>query len=62
MPLGLKDVELVLKTGGEARAPMPVAAILRDRLLSSIAKGREEMDWSALALVARDEAGLPPPK
>ena len=62
LPLGLKDVELVLKTGGEARAPMPVAAILRDRLLSSIAKGREEMDWSALALVARDEAGLPPPK
>jgi 3-hydroxyisobutyrate dehydrogenase-like beta-hydroxyacid dehydrogenase len=62
LPLGLKDIELVLKTGGEVRAPMPVAAILRDRLLSSIAKGRGEMDWSALALVARDDAGLPAPK
>ena len=62
LPLGLKDMELVLKTGGEVRAPMPVAAILRDRLLSSIAKGRGEMDWSALALVARDDAGLPAPK
>jgi 3-hydroxyisobutyrate dehydrogenase-like beta-hydroxyacid dehydrogenase len=59
LPLGLKDVELVLKTGGEVRAPMPIAAILRDRLISSIAKGRAEMDWSALALGARDDAGLP---
>ncbi|HXN13327.1 MAG TPA: NAD(P)-dependent oxidoreductase [Candidatus Acidoferrales bacterium] len=57
--LGLKDVELALKTGGEVRAPMPIAAILRDRLISSIAKGRGEMDWSALALGARDDAGLP---
>ena len=62
LPLGLKDVELALKTGGEVRAPMPIAAILRDRLLSSIAKGRAEMDWSALALGARDDAGLPEPK
>ena len=42
LPLGLKDVELALKTGGEVRAPMPIAAILRDRFLASIAKGREE--------------------
>lgn len=62
LPLGLKDVELVLKTGGEVRAPMPIAAVLRDRFLASIAKGRDEMDWSGMALVARDEAGLPPPK
>ena len=33
LQLGLKDVDLVLKTGAEARAPMPVASILRDRLL-----------------------------
>jgi 3-hydroxyisobutyrate dehydrogenase-like beta-hydroxyacid dehydrogenase len=62
LPLGLKDVELVLKTGGEVRAPMPMADLLRDRFLSSIAKGRGEMDWSAAALVARDDAGLPAPK
>jgi 3-hydroxyisobutyrate dehydrogenase-like beta-hydroxyacid dehydrogenase len=59
LPLGLKDMELVLKTSSEVHAPMPVAAILRDRFLSSIAKGREEMDWSAMALGARDDAGLP---
>jgi 3-hydroxyisobutyrate dehydrogenase-like beta-hydroxyacid dehydrogenase len=58
LPLGLKDIELVLKTAGEARAPMPVAGILRERLVSGLAKGREEMDWSALALGALDDAGI----
>lgn len=62
LPLGLKDMELVLKTGGEVRAPMPVASIVRDRFLSSIAKGRTELDWSGFALAVRDDAGLPPPK
>ncbi len=59
LPLGLKDVELALKTAGEVRAPMPTAGILRDRFIASIAKGREELDWSAIALMARDDAGLP---
>jgi 3-hydroxyisobutyrate dehydrogenase-like beta-hydroxyacid dehydrogenase len=59
LPLGLKDIELALKTSGEVRAPMPVASILRDRFLASIAKGREDLDWSGFALGARDDAGLP---
>jgi len=58
LPLGLKDVELVLKTAGEARVPMPIAAVLRERLISGLAKGRDEMDWSALALGVLDEAGI----
>jgi 3-hydroxyisobutyrate dehydrogenase-like beta-hydroxyacid dehydrogenase len=62
LPLGLKDVELVLKAGREVHVPMPVAGIVRDHFLTSIAKGREEMDWSAFALEARDAAGLPRPK
>jgi 3-hydroxyisobutyrate dehydrogenase-like beta-hydroxyacid dehydrogenase len=62
LKLGLKDVDLVLRTGEEVHAPMPVASMLHDRFVSSIAKGREDMDWSALALGAREDAGLPPPK
>jgi 3-hydroxyisobutyrate dehydrogenase-like beta-hydroxyacid dehydrogenase len=61
LPLGVKDIELALKTGGEGRTPMLVAGIVRD-LLSSIEKSRAEMGWSALALVAREDAGLPAPK
>jgi 3-hydroxyisobutyrate dehydrogenase-like beta-hydroxyacid dehydrogenase len=58
LKLGLKDVELVLKTAGEAGVPTPVAAVLRDRLIAGIAHGREEMDWSALALGVLDDAGI----
>jgi 3-hydroxyisobutyrate dehydrogenase-like beta-hydroxyacid dehydrogenase len=58
LPLGLKDVELVLATGGAAGVPMPLAAIVRERLIAGLAKGREELDWSALALGVLDEAGV----
>ena len=58
LPLGLKDIELVLQTAGAANAPMPVASILRDRFISAIARGRADLDWSAIALGAADDAGL----
>jgi 3-hydroxyisobutyrate dehydrogenase-like beta-hydroxyacid dehydrogenase len=58
LALGLKDVELVLKSAGEVLAPMPLAGLLRERLLSGCAKGRDAMDWSALALGVSDEAGI----
>jgi 3-hydroxyisobutyrate dehydrogenase-like beta-hydroxyacid dehydrogenase len=58
LKLGLKDVDLVLKTAGEAGVPTPVASVLRDRLIAGIAHGREEMDWSALALGVLDDAGM----
>jgi 3-hydroxyisobutyrate dehydrogenase-like beta-hydroxyacid dehydrogenase len=60
LPLGAKDVDLVLKTAREVKAPMPVASLLRDRFLGALAKGRAELDWSAIALGARDDAGLEP--
>jgi 3-hydroxyisobutyrate dehydrogenase-like beta-hydroxyacid dehydrogenase len=56
--LGLKDFDLVLKTGGEARVPMPIASLVRDRLLAALAHGRDEMDWSGLALGVLDDAGI----
>jgi 3-hydroxyisobutyrate dehydrogenase-like beta-hydroxyacid dehydrogenase len=58
LSLGLKDVELVLKTAGEVRVPSPTAAVVRDRMLAGIAHGREAMDWSALALGVLDDAGI----
>jgi 3-hydroxyisobutyrate dehydrogenase-like beta-hydroxyacid dehydrogenase len=59
MALGFKDLDLVSRTAQEVRAPMPVASLVRDRLLAGLAKGREDMDWSALALGVLDDAGLP---
>jgi 3-hydroxyisobutyrate dehydrogenase-like beta-hydroxyacid dehydrogenase len=62
LELGLKDVDLALKAGAEVRAPMPMASLLHDRFVASIANGRADLDWSAIALGARDDAGLPPSK
>lgn len=58
MELGLKDVKLMLEAGAEAGAPLPIAALARERFVSSLAKGRGDLDWSAMALCARDDAGL----
>ncbi|MGA6974170.1 MAG: NAD(P)-dependent oxidoreductase [Candidatus Binatus sp.] len=58
LPLGLKDIELVLQTALAADTPMPTASLLRNRFVSAIAKGRSELDWSAIALGAADDAGL----
>lgn len=58
MPLGLKDVELALRTAEEVTMSMPTASLVRDRMLASLAKGREDMDWSAIALSVLDDAGL----
>jgi 3-hydroxyisobutyrate dehydrogenase-like beta-hydroxyacid dehydrogenase len=60
LPLGLKDVTLALKASEELRAPLPLASLLRDRFLASLAKGRERWDWGGIAAVVRESAGLPP--
>jgi 3-hydroxyisobutyrate dehydrogenase-like beta-hydroxyacid dehydrogenase len=60
LALGLKDVGLALDAGTALRVPLPVAALLRERLLTALARGRETYDWSGLASVIRESAGLPP--
>jgi len=58
MPLGLKDVGLALSAGEARRVPLPFAGVLRENFLDALAHGGEELDWSALALVAARRAGL----
>jgi 3-hydroxyisobutyrate dehydrogenase-like beta-hydroxyacid dehydrogenase len=58
--LGLKDVTLALQTATDARMPMPLASLVHDRMMAGMAKGREDMDWSALALGVSEDAGLAP--
>jgi 3-hydroxyisobutyrate dehydrogenase-like beta-hydroxyacid dehydrogenase len=58
LPLGLKDVSLVLAAAGGARAPMPIASLVRDHLLAAIARNGEELDWSSLARIPAENAGL----
>ena len=58
LKLGLKDVRLALQTAEECSAPMPLASLIRDHLISAIAQGQGEMDWSSVALVSARNAGL----
>lgn len=51
MPLGLKDLELVLDAASRFGASVPLAELVRDGLRQGIAEGYGELDWSALALV-----------
>lgn len=58
--LGWKDVRLVLQVAQESETPMPIGSLVANRFLSALAKNRADLDWSALALGASDDAGLTP--
>lgn len=59
LPLGLKDMKLALQAGEELRAPLPLGSLVRERMLSTLAQGRERFDWSGFTSVIREAAGLP---
>jgi 3-hydroxyisobutyrate dehydrogenase-like beta-hydroxyacid dehydrogenase len=58
LPLGLKDIRLMYEAADQLSAPMPFASVVRDNFLSAIANGHSDLDWSALALVAEERAGV----
>lgn len=60
LPLGLKDIQLALKSGEELRVPLPLAAVARDHALATLARGRERYDFSGLSSAIREAAGLGP--
>ena len=57
-PLGLKDIRLALAAAEDLRVPMPLASLVRDRLLSLLAQGGEKRDWAAVAQLAAQDAGI----
>jgi 3-hydroxyisobutyrate dehydrogenase-like beta-hydroxyacid dehydrogenase len=58
VPLGLKDVRLVIAAADAVSTPMPIADIVRDHLMTALARGRQDWDWSSLARIAAENAGL----
>jgi 3-hydroxyisobutyrate dehydrogenase-like beta-hydroxyacid dehydrogenase len=56
--LGAKDLRLVLAAADAANVSMPVASVLHDRFLTAISRGLAEKDWSAIAELAAESAGL----
>ena len=53
-------MRLALAEAEAAAVPMPTVSVVRDRLLTGIANGYADLDWSALGLLAAEEAGLTP--
>ena len=56
-PLGHKDIRLTLAAAESLRVPMPLASLLHDRLLTLLARGGGELDWSAIAGLSEEDAG-----
>ena len=56
-PLGLKDVRLTLAAGDDFRVPLPLASLLRDRYLTLLANGGDNLDWSAIGGLPAKDAG-----
>lgn len=58
VPLAAKDLRLALAEAEIARVPMPLAALVHDRLVATEARDWSELDWSALGKLASAEAGF----
>jgi 3-hydroxyisobutyrate dehydrogenase-like beta-hydroxyacid dehydrogenase len=58
MSLAYKDVGLALAAGGDANLPLPLASLLRDRVLQALASGDGALNVSALARVASAHRSL----
>ena len=58
LKLGLKDIRLALAAAEECAAPLPIANLIHAHLLSGLANGQGEMDWSSVARVSARNAGI----
>jgi 3-hydroxyisobutyrate dehydrogenase-like beta-hydroxyacid dehydrogenase len=58
LPLALKDVRLALAEADSAGVPMPSVDVVRDRMLTGVARGHANLDWSVLGLIAAEESGI----
>ena len=58
LKLGLKDVKLALEAAEAVAAPLPLASLLRDHMLTGVARGYSEMDWTAVTRVIAENAGI----
>jgi len=58
IPLATKDMRLALTQAEHNAVPMPVVSLVHDRLVAMAARGWDELDWSALGLLAAVDAGV----
>jgi 3-hydroxyisobutyrate dehydrogenase-like beta-hydroxyacid dehydrogenase len=54
MKLGLKDINLVLQQAANTNQLMPLASLLQKNMEEIIARGKENIDWSAVSSAMHD--------
>jgi len=57
--LAAKDLRLALTEAKLVGVPMPATALVHERIAALINRGWDQLDWSALGLLAASDAGLP---
>lgn len=55
---GLKDLSLILSEASDVRAPLPIADLVRNNILKSLARGEDDLDWCVSTRSNRIAAGL----
>ncbi len=58
LPLGAKDNRLFLHAGERHSVPLPLASLIRDRILTALARGYAKLDWAVFGRIAAEEAGV----
>jgi 3-hydroxyisobutyrate dehydrogenase-like beta-hydroxyacid dehydrogenase len=53
-----KDYGLILDAAAEGLVPMPLAHLIHERLTATVAKNRDDVDWSGFAREVSASAGL----
>ena len=56
--LGLKDIRLMQAAADTAEVPMPILSLVHDNAIAAIGRGMQDLDWSSLARVTAENAGL----
>ena len=56
--LAAKDTRLALAAGESLGVPLPIASLIRDRLLTAIAGGDAARDFTVIARLCAEQAGL----
>jgi len=57
LSLGLKDVRLALEAAEQVSVPLPLASVLRDTHIESLAHGDGDKDWAALSRTSLRRSG-----
>lgn len=55
---GLKDLTLILGEAADVQTPLPLADLVRNNILSGLARGQDDLDWCVSTEANRIAAGL----